>query len=400
MKKFIWMTIGLFGSMIIVPFTAVMMFIYIPNLRVAFTLLIVLVVIYGVIITPVSLKWLCAVLVLVTQRHPPENAVIGAFLPYAVDFGNSKRDLRAKDIFYRGFRKWQNNQLFGACRNYKKAIGLAENRCAKAKINFFLALCELDRHRYAHAEKALRVSVRIDPCFDLAWYILAQQCCGKSDHEAERVSNLGVLNNPRSVILRAQRAQILNFNGKYETALRDCLIAEKLDPENAEVLICAAIACAGIGDAERAHTYYDRAVSAEGAEDRWSAHFIDSLLEHKNGKTFALPVYTGTFVLQDEEQTCENCTLEETEACLAIFFQGDATFITLQPPEPLNGILFLQATILDGNLRLNIGVNDRGCCRVLEKESNHEEITECFRKFYQFEFDLSLEEFHQVEFSV
>lgn len=331
---------------------------------------------------------------------PNETHMINSFQWLKQGFDGTAADRRAENLFFTGYQAWYSNHLGRAVHYLKKALSATENRRAQARIYYILSRCESDRkNRTPQALAAIRESARLDARFEAAWceWVRLLNAQGERTAAVSRCTE-GLVYNPQSLLLLNQRAALWLDSGDFSAALRDAKTAFELDPQDPEALIQGALACAGLGRDQEARFWYNAAAANGDTEGLQAARErMEALLEQKNGKTFSLPAYTGVFVLESEYQTYERCTAEELRQALDRFFADDVTFITLRPPAPVDRILFIQATIVDGRISLNIGLEESGRCRIYERASSRTAAEQIFGAFLQGEIAFDPDAFHAAQ---
>lgn len=217
------------------------------------------------------------------RNRPNENRIIEDFKMYSADFGDSRGEIRAKNLFYTGFEEWYCGEITAACYDMERAISTTTNRRAQAKIYCCLGQCQYRKKRWRQkAMESLRQAIRLDPQFDLARNEMARQLLESGDRAAAKdACDRGIQINPRSEALLTKRVNILVMEKDYRRALPDCLRAEKLDPQDPILLMNSAIVYAGLGERHLALEKHRQAVDAGYRRGEDAFQMIRSLLlEH------------------------------------------------------------------------------------------------------------------------
>ena len=167
---------------------------------------------------------------------------------------------RAKKHFYKGFCNWYGNNYAAAYYYMEKAADAAENPRAKARAYFFIGRCAKEEKKYGRAIENLQKAVRLDAAMPEAWNNLATVCFGIGRPEdGVRACETGIAYNPSYPLLYNTLGNYYYEAGLYDKALEKILIAEKLLPANASIVMNSALGFAALGNEAEAMRRYHRA---------------------------------------------------------------------------------------------------------------------------------------------
>lgn len=227
-----------------------------------------------------------------TGRRPNEDRIVEDFKRYSGDFGDSRAEIKAKNLFYAGFEEWYSNEITAACYDMERAIAATENKKAQAKIYCCLGKCRYNKKKLrGKAFEAVQKSLQLDPGLDVAWQEMVRQLIDRGDREQARTTcDRGIQINPRSWRLLAQRAVFSIEDQKYERALQDCIIAERQQPQNPTLAMNTAIAYAGIGNAGEAWSHCQHATELGYEHPENARARIETLLRERAAYEVTQPV--------------------------------------------------------------------------------------------------------------
>lgn len=103
------------------------------------------------------------------------------------------------------------------------------------------------------------------------------------------------------------------------------------------------------------------------------------------------------FTLENQEGKLTDFGDIDIEEYLEDLFVMPDQFVTLTAPEPRNKVRFVQACTHDGEIEVELGIEEEGTC-LYYKMCPQEECYRIFLDFYDGVFDPVMEEYKSVEF--
>lgn len=299
-------------------------------------------------------------------------------------------DMRAKKIFYRGYAASCANNYRRSDFWYNRALKAAKSNAARAEIGSYLGVNAIEQGKYTEAQKLLEQATAVDRTCEGAWCQLAEVYLARRDTAgAMRVAEQGLGFCPQSVPLLSRTGHYAFLLEDYETALRDFSAAQRLDPTSAVLAGNVAVAYAGLGDAQNAYAEAAHAEALGYTDYNAILGKISSLLRVYNARRIK---YTGVFTLEcDSDDYYEDCNESQLYSALQAVFREEYDYLILTPPAPIQGVLFMQTTKIDGGAIVEVGVGED--CRFRESYHCVCSESEASRMFMAFLTEQRLPEF-------
>lgn len=324
------------------------------------------------------------------RKKADKSAVQAGFDHAAYNF--KPEDKRAKKLFHRGYTASCANNYRRSDFWYNRALKAAKSNAARAEIQSFIGLNAREQGKFTEAQKILEAAAAADRTCVGAWCQLVDVYAARKDFTgAMRIAEQGLGFCPQSIALLSRTGDCALRLGNYETALRDFSAAQRLDPSSAVLAGNSAVAYAGLGDAQNA---YAEAAHAQALGYN-NYNSLMQKIEHYLRLYEARRVhYTGVFTLETADgDYIEACNESQLYSALQSVFREECEFLILTPPAPIQGVLFMQTTKIDGGAIVEVGVGED--CRFREAYHCVCSETEASRMLMAF-----LTEQHLPEFSL
>ncbi len=103
------------------------------------------------------------------------------------------------------------------------------------------------------------------------------------------------------------------------------------------------------------------------------------------------------FTLENQERKLTDFRDIEIEECLDEMFAAPDQFVILTAPEPRDKVRYVQACTHDGEIEVELGIEEQGT-HLYYKMCSEEECYRIFLDFYENRFTPKMEEYRPVEF--
>ena len=104
------------------------------------------------------------------------------------------------------------------------------------------------------------------------------------------------------------------------------------------------------------------------------------------------------FTLENQESKLTDIMDIDIEDYLAEMFDSPDQFVTLTAPEPQNNVRYIQACTQDGEIEVEIAIEDEEGTHLYYKMCSQEECYRIFLDFYDNAFIPAMDEYKPVEF--
>ncbi len=291
------------------------------------------------------------------------------------------QDKRAKKIFYRGYAASCAKNYRRSDYWYKRALKAAQSPAARAEIGSFLGINALEQGKYEEARQILRQAVETDKTCDGAWCQLTEVYLACRDTAgAKQTAETGLRFCPQSIPLLSRTGHCAFLSEDYETALRDFLYAQRLDPSSAVMAGNVAVAYAGLGDAQNAYAACAKAQALQYPDYDALLQKVERLLHTFEARRVH---YSGVFTLEFDggDYIIEDCTEAQLYSVLQSVYREEYEFLVLTPPAPIDRVLFMQAMQSDEGVYVQISVGENGNGALYERICTESEASRMFMEF-------------------
>lgn len=114
--------------------------------------------------------------------------------------------------------------------------------------------------------------------------------------------------------------------------------------------------------------------------------------------TFETVAYTGSRFLETQDGSRADFDFSAVESCLRELYRDADQFVTLTLADAPHGIRYVQACQVNGDIDVQLGLEENGRTRLVEKLCSPAECTAIFQRFYGHADADALDTYRPVEF--
>jgi len=104
------------------------------------------------------------------------------------------------------------------------------------------------------------------------------------------------------------------------------------------------------------------------------------------------------FILENQERKLTDFSSADIEDYLKDMFATEDQFVILTAPEPQHEVRYVQTCVNDGEIEVELGIEDEEGTHLYDKKCTEEECCRIFTGFYVNTFVPKMEEYKPVEF--
>ncbi len=104
--------------------------------------------------------------------------------------------------------------------------------------------------------------------------------------------------------------------------------------------------------------------------------------------------------LENQDGTVTDCSRQQVEEFLRDMFDNADQFVILTVPEARYGVRYVQACLGEEGVRVELGIEEAGHTRLVEKVCSEEECLNIFMEFYESAYVRDMKSYCPVEFFV